>query len=446
MDYKQVRARAREKCHRPDERDDDRPKNIIALRNCGHIDPENIDEYISYGNGYYGLNKALGVSQADVIVELGKAGLRGRGGGGYPTAEKWRICRATGEKYIHIICNAVDADPKSHIARSLIEGDPHSILEGIVIGAYAVGAKHGFICINDGYNNAINRLGKALEQMREYSLLGENILDSSFNFDIEIKTVTTSLVAGEETALIRQLENKPAMPYRRTVYPAVKGLNDRPTLVNNAETLAHVAAVFQNGVAWYTATGTQRSPGTKIVTLAGDIVNKKTVEVPFGMTLRTIIEDFGGGVPDGRDIKAVQCGGPTGTFLAPDSLDMPLTFEKMDETGGIIGSGTIEFFNDSHCAVAMARDAINYIQGQSCGKCTFCREGSYQMADILSDIAGNKAKDGDIELLLELGEGMKAGSICGLGKTAPGPVLSSLRLFREDYDSHIKDKTCILDK
>jgi len=316
----------------------------------------------------------------------------------------------------------------------------------MVIGAYAVGAKHGFICINDGYDTAINRLGKALEQMREHSLLGETILDSSFKFDIEIKTVTTSLVAGEETALIRLLENKPAMPYRRTVYPAVKGLNDRPTLVNNAETLAHVAVIFQNDAAWYANTGTERSPGTKILTLAGDIVNKKKVEVPFGTTLRTVIEEYGGGMVSGRSIKAIQCGGPTGTFLAPDFLDMPLTFEKMDETGGIIGSGTIEVFNDTHCAVAMARDAINYIQGQSCGKCTFCREGSYQMADILNDIAGNKARAGDLELLMELGEGMKAGSICGLGKTAPGPVLSSLRFFRGDYDSHIKEKTCVLNK
>jgi NADH-quinone oxidoreductase subunit F len=446
MNYEQLCVRAVDKCHRTDGEVDAIPQNTISLRNCGRFDPESIYEYISYGNGYRGLNKALGMSQADVIGELEKSRLRGRGGGGYPTAEKWRICRDTGENDKYIICNAVDADPKSHIARFLIESDPHSILEGLVIGAYGIGAKHGFICINDGYDTAINRLGKVLEQMKDNSLLGDDILDSGFSLDIEIKTVTASLVAGEETALIRLLENKPAMPYRRTIYPAVKGLNDKPTLVNNAETLSHVAAIFHNGAAQYSATGTKQSPGTKILTLAGDITNIKIAEVPFGTTLRTIIDDFGGGVPDGRGIKAVKCGGPTGTFLAPDSLDMPLTFETIDEMGGIIGSGTIEVFNDTHCAVAMARDAINYIQGQSCGKCTFCREGSYQMADILNDIAANKARAGDLELLMELGEGMKAGSICGLGKTAPGPVLSSIRLFRRDYDSHIKNKTCVSNK
>jgi NADH:ubiquinone oxidoreductase subunit F (NADH-binding) len=417
--------------------------NRIALRHCGSIDPENPYEYISYGEGYRGLARALDMSRGEVIEELRKSGLRGRGGGGYPTAEKWDVCRGEEEKEKYLICNAVDADPKSYTARVLLEEDPHAILEGIAIGAYATGARQGFICVNAGYGTVIKRLGKALEQMRENSLLGENILESGFQFEIEIKEVAVSLVAGEETALIRSLENRQAMPYLRAVYPAVKGFNDKPTLVNNAETLANVAAIFQKGAAWYAGTGTEQSKGTKILTLAGDLANKSTIEVPFGTTLRTVIEDYGGGVSNGKGVMAVQCGGPTGTFLGPDSLDTPLSFETIKESGGIIGSGTIEVFDDTHCAVVMARDAIAYIQSQSCGQCTFCREGSYQMADILNDIAGNKAKPGDLELLQQLGEAMPTGSICGLGKTAPGPVLSSIRLFREDYEAHVNNKTCV---
>jgi NADH-quinone oxidoreductase subunit F len=442
MNFEQLIVRARNACPDDGTEKGTGESNSIALRNCGNINPENIFEYISYGNGYLGVARTLGMNRSEVIKELRDSGLRGRGGGGYPTAEKWEICRETGEDEKYIICNAIDADPKSRIARMLLEGDPHAILEGMAIGAYVTGARKGFICINAGYDTAVNRLGKALEQMRGNSLLGENILDSGFEFDIEIKEVTTSLVAGEETALIRFLENKQAMPYLRNVYPAVSGLNNKPTLVNNAETLAHVSAIFQNGAAWYAATGTERSRGTKIFTVTGDLVSEKIVEVPFGITLWAIIE-ASGGVANVNGIKAVRFGGPTGTFLGADSLDMPIAFETIQEAGGIIGSGTIEVFDNTHCAVAMARDAIAYIQDQSCGKCTFCREGSYQMVDILNDILENKGKPGDLELLQELGEAMPTGSICGLGKTAPNPVLSSLRLFRDDYEAHINNKTCV---
>jgi NADH-quinone oxidoreductase subunit F len=443
MKINQLMEKARSACPDGGARKDTGEPNRIALRHCGVIDPENLYEYISYGEGYRGLAGALEMSQGEVIEELRKSGLRGRGGGGYPAAEKWAICLEANENEKYLICNAVDADPKSRIARMLLEGDPHAILEGMAIAAYATGARQGFIGVNAGYATAIKRLGKALEQMRENSLLGKNILESGFQFDMEIKEVAASLVAGEETALISSLENRQAMPYLRTVYPAVKGFNDKPTLVNNVETLAHVAAIFQKGAAWYAATGTEKSKGTKIFTLAGDLVNKSTIEVPFGTMLRTVIEGRGGGVISGKGIKAVQCGGPTGTFLGPDSLDVPLSFEAMKESGGIIGSGTIEVFDDTRCAVEMARDAITYIQSQSCGKCTFCREGSYQMADILSDIIDNGGKPGDLELLQELLEAMPTGSICGLGKTAPGPVLSSIRLFREDYEAHICNKTCV---
>jgi NADH:ubiquinone oxidoreductase subunit F (NADH-binding) len=442
MNYEQLSARAKTECNGVAKKGGVSPPNRIALRNCGYLDPESIHEYISRGNGYHGLDRALGMSRADVIEELGKSGLRGRGGGGYPAVDKWRICQDTGDTEKYVICNAIDADPKSNTARLLLEGDPHSILEGMLIGGYAVGACHGFVCVNAGHDTAVIRLGKALEQMRQNSLLGDDILDSGFKFDIEIREVVASLVSGEETALIRCLENQQAMPYRRTIYPAVKGFHDKPTLVNNAETLAHVSAIFQNGSARYAATGTAKSPGTKIITITGDSLNNATEEVAFGTTLRTIVDNIGGGVLEGRGIKAVQCGGPTGTFLGPDSLDIPLAFETLSEAGGTIGSGTIQVFDDRHCAVEMARDAIDYIQSQSCGKCTFCREGSYQMADMLKDISENKGKPEDLDLLLKLGEAMQTGSICGLGKTAANPVFSSIRLFREDYEAHIKDKTC----
>ena len=441
MNFEQILAKAKRECKHGDRKDVARPHHKIALRNCGHIDAASIYEYISHAQGYRGLAEALNMSREDVIEEVSKAGLRGRGGGGYPAAEKWKTCLDTGENEKYVLCNAVDADPKSHIARLLLEGDPHSVLEGMLIGAYAVGARHGFLCVNDEYETTVSRLEEALKQMQENSLLGENILDSDFSFDIEIKRVPASLVSGEETALIRLLEEMQAMPYRRTVYPAVEGLNKKPTLVNNAETLSHISAIFQNDAAWYAGIGTEKSRGTKILTLTGDLVNNDTIEVPFGTTLRAAIKESGNDI-NARDIKAIQFGGPTGTFLGPDSLDTPIAFETISEFGGIMGSGTIEVFDNNHCAVEMARNAIDYIESQSCGKCTFCREGSLQMADFLKDISENKGKPEELELLLELGEAMATGSICGLGKTAPNPVLSSIRLFHGDYDTHLNEKTC----
>ncbi|MCK4274270.1 MAG: NADH-quinone oxidoreductase subunit L [Dehalococcoidales bacterium] len=417
-------------------------QNRIALRNCGYIEPESINEYILCGQGYSGLSSVLQMSRTDVIGELKKSGLRGRGGGGYSTAEKWKICHDTeaGEKYI--ICDGMDADPRARTARLLIESDPHSVLEGMLIGACVIGACRGFICVNSEYKTAIKRLRKALEQMRNYGLLGDNILDSDFKCDIEIKEIESSLVSGEETALIRFLENKQAMPYLRTTYPAVSGFEGKPTLVNNIETLSHVSAIFQNSAAWYSGIGTERSRGTKIITLSGNVVHQYTVEVPFGTTLRTVVVDIGGGVLNGKGIKAVQFGGPTGCYFTGDSLDITIDYETMNEAGGIMGSGTIEVYGSDSCAVEMARDVMSYLQAESCGKCVFGREGTYQMSDILNDIAENKGKHEDLDLLVELGEGMKNGSICGLGRTAPDPVLSSIKLFRRDYDAHITEKRC----
>jgi len=421
-------------------------QNRIALRNCGYIDRENINHYILRGQGYSGLAKALQMKQRDVIELLKKSGLRGRGGAGYFTADKWQSCHEAEGSEKYVVCDAVDSDPQALIARLLMESDPHSVLEGTLIGAYAVGASRCFIAVNAGYGQVIKSLKKALEQMGGYGLLGGNILNSGFSTKIEIKEIKAALVSGEETALIRSLEGKQAMPYVRPPYPAVSGLEGQPTLINNLETMASVSAIFQNSAEWFSGFGTERSKGTKIITLSGNVIQKYTVEVPFGTTLRSIVEDIGGGVPDGKKIKAVQFGGPTGAYLTADSLDMPVGYEAAEKVGSIIGSGTVEVFDSDSCAVETARDIITYIQTQSCGKCVFCREGSYQMSDILQDIAEGKGEPGNLDLLIELGEAIRVSCICGLGRNAPNPVLSSIKLFRSDYDAHIKEKRCPLNK
>jgi NADH:ubiquinone oxidoreductase subunit F (NADH-binding) len=314
----------------------------------------------------------------------------------------------------------------------------------MLIGAYAVGASHCIVCVNAEYGLAIRRLRKALEQMRGYGLLGQNILHSTFHSEIEIKEVAASFVSGEETALLRCLEEKQVMPYMRPPYPAIHGFEDKPTLVNHLETLSNVSAIFQKSSQWYSGFGTEKSRGAKVITLSGNVVHQYTVEVPFGTTLRRIVGDIGGGVLKGKDIKAVQFGGPTGVFFAADSLDIPVDYETIEEAGSIIGSGTVEVFDSDSCAVEITKDIISYVQTQSCGKCVFCREGSYQMTDILKDISEHMGKPQDLDLLIELGEGMKIGCICGLGRSAPNPVLSSIELFRNEYGVHIKEKRCPL--
>jgi len=416
-------------------------QNRIALRNCGYIDPENINHYIQRG-GYSGLSKVLQMDQNDLIEELRKSGLRGRGGAGYFTANKWSVCHDAEGTEKYVICNAVDADPQALTARLLLESDPHSVLEGMLIGAYAVGASHCIVYLNAEYDIAISRLRKALEQMREYSLLGNNILDSTFSSEIELREVTASLVSGEETAILRFMEGKQAMPYIRTSYPAVNEFAGKPTLINNLETLSNVSAIFQNGSEWYSGFGTAKSKGTKVITLSGNIAHKYTVEIPFGTTLLSIVENIGGGVPNGKSVKAAQFGGPIGAFFAADSLDVPVDYESMDQLGSIVGSGTVRVFDSDSCAVEMTRDVTSYIQTQSCGKCVFCREGSLQLSDILQDIAEYKGRPQDLDLMIELGEAMKIGCICSIGETAPNPILSSIKLFRSDYDAHIHEKRC----
>jgi NADH:ubiquinone oxidoreductase subunit F (NADH-binding) len=414
----------------------------IALRNCGTIDPGNINHSIVRGQGYSGLSKALQMDRPDVVEEVRKSGLRGRGGAGYATADKWKACLDAEGSDKYVICNAVDADPRARTARLLLDGDPHSVLEGLMIGAYAVGASHGIVCVNAGYGRAIERLRRALAQMREYGLLGNDVLGSTFSSEIEIEEVTASLVSGEETALLRSLEEKQVLPYLRPPYPAMSGYSGKPTLISNVETLSDVSAIFQNGSEWYSRFGTEQSKGTKVVTLSGNVAHQYTVEIPFGTTLRRIVENIGGGVPNGKTIKAVQVGGPTGAYFASDSLDLQVDYEIIREAGSMIGSGTVEVFDSDSCAVEMTEEILSYVQTQSCGKCVFCREGTYQMSDILKDISEYMGKPQDLALLSELGEEMKIGCICGLGQTASNPVLSSIRLFRHEYDAHINGKRC----
>ena len=414
----------------------------IALRNCGYIDPGDINHYIICGQGYSGLSRVLQMDRPAVIGTLAKSGLRGRGGAGYPTADKWKVCHDSVADEKYVVCNAMDADPASTTARLLLESDPHSVLEGMLIAAYAVSASHCIICLNAGYSTAVERLQQALEQMSAYSLTGNSILDSGFGTDIEIREVPASLVSGEETALLCFLEGKQAMPYVRPPYPAVAGPADKTVLVNNIETMSNISAFFQNEQEWLSVSGTGESKGTKVITLTGDILNKFTVEVPFGTTLKTLLDDIGGGVTDGKAVKAVQFGGPAGIYFSAGSLDIPVDYEALKAAGSMIGSGTLDVIGDDLCAIEMVKDRMAYLHTQSCGKCVFCREGTYQMSDIITDISEHKGKPEYIDLLIELGDAMKTGSICGLGRNAANPVMSSIELFRDEYEVHIKEKRC----
>jgi NADH-quinone oxidoreductase subunit F len=424
----------------------------VASRNRDRIDPRDISAYVEKCGGYSGLERATGLGPQGVIAELRESGLRGRGGAGYPTAAKWQACRDADGDEKYAVCNAVDSDPLARTARLLLGSDPHSVLEGLLIGAYAVGATRCFVCVNSEYAEEIALVRHALQQMRGRGLLGEDILGAGLSCDIEVEPIAASLVAGEETALLRALETRQALPYLRPPYPVVKGLHGRPTLIDSAETLANVSAILQGHPAAMAHPGTPASPGTKMVTVWGGASSGqardcgtshgRTVEIPFGTTIRAAVEAIGGFSPGDPGVKAVQFGGPTGRFFAGSSLDTPITYEDMGAAGSIIGSATIEVLSSGSCAVEMARDAMAYLRDQSCGQCVVCREGTYQMAAILDDIAEFRGEPQHLELLLELGEAMKAGSICGLGKTARAPVVSSIELFAEDYKAHIDDKRC----
>ncbi len=418
-----------------------KPQVRIALRNCGNIDPADINHYIANG-GYDGLRHALKMKPQEVIDEVKKSGLRGRGGAGFPTGLKWQFCHDAPGKTKYIICNADEGDPGAFMDRALLEGDTHAVLEGLLIGAYAIGASEGYIYIRAEYPLAIRRLQVALQQMHECGLLGKRIMGSGFNFDIKIKEGAGAFVCGEETAMIASIEGNRGMPRPRPPFPAQSGLWGKPTNINNVETWANVSAILQRGADWYAGYGTEKSKGTKTFSLVGKVERTGLIEVPMGITLREIIYGIGGGIAEGKSFKAVQTGGPSGGCLPASLLDTPVDYESLTAAGAIMGSGGMVVMDESTCMVDVARYFLTFTQAESCGKCVMCRLGTKQMLDILEDITSGRGKEGDIELLLELGQAVKDGSLCALGGTAPNPVLTTIRYFRDEYEAHISERRC----
>jgi NADH-quinone oxidoreductase subunit F len=416
-----------------------KPQVRVVLRNCGLIDPEDIDHYLA-NEGYSGIVNAFSRGPGAVIAEVKEAGLRGRGGAGFPTYKKWEICRSIPAEAKHLICNADEGDPGAFMNRSLLEGDPHSVLEGMLIAAYAIGASQGHIYIRAEYPLAIARLKKALVQMKDYGLLGKNILDSGFDFDVTIKEGAGAFVCGEETALIASVEGKRGMPRSRPPFPAVSGLYGMPTIINNVETLGTLPNILRNGATWYRQYGTQGNHGTKTFSLVGKIRRSGLIEVPLGMTLRKIIFDVGGG--SSKPFKAVQTGGPSGGCLSEEFLDTPIDYESLTAAGSIMGSGGLIVMDEDTCVVDVARYFLDFTQKESCGKCSPCRVGSRHMVEILERISKGEGQADDLPKLESLGETVKRGSLCGLGQTAPNPVLTTLRYFRPEYLSHVKEKYC----
>jgi len=413
----------------------------IILENCGHIDPEDIDHYIAKG-GYEALAKALKMQPQQILEEIKQSGLRGRGGAGYPTWQKWEICGNSRSRPKYVICNADEGDPGAFMDRAILESDPHSVIEGMVIAAYAVGARHGYIYVRAEYPLAVHRAKIALRQARRLGLLGRSILGSDFNFDIKLFQGSGAFVCGEETALIASLEGKQGLPQHRPPFPAVSGLNGKPTLIDNVKTLAYVPRIIKNGASSFSSTGTKESKGTAVFALAGKVVNTGLTEVPMGTTLRQIIFDVGGGIPNGKRFKAVQIGGPSGGCLPESALDLPIDFDSLREVGAMMGSGGMVVLDEDDCMVEVARYFLEFTQRESCGKCTMCRLGTKQMLEILDDITKGRGRMEDIDTLYEMAEDIKAGSLCGLGRTAPNPVLTTLRYFRDEYDAHIKERRC----
>jgi len=411
----------------------------IVLKNCGFIDPENINHYLAH-EGYQGFHKALEMSPDDVIEEVTRAGIRGRGGAGFPTGKKWRTCRDQPSKVKYLICNADEGDPGAFMNRSLIESDPHVLLEGMLIAAYAIGATHGYVYIRAEYPLAIKRLKNTINQMMKAGLLGQKILGSDFSFDIKIKEGAGAFVCGEETALIQSIEGKRGMPRTRPPYPAVSGLHRRPTVINNVETLSTIPHIIQNGASWYRQFGVPGNHGTKTFSLVGKARHTGMIEVPLGTKLRNVIFDIAGGAA--KPFKAVQTGGPSGGCLSMDYLDTPVEYESLAAAGSIMGSGGLIVMDEDTCMVDMARYFISFCSIESCGKCTPCRIGTSQMLNILNRICQGNGREGDIELLERIGHTVKAASLCGLGQTAPNPLLTTLRYFREEYVAHIREKRC----
>ena len=413
----------------------------IILKNCGFIDPTEIEHYIA-DSGYEGLVRALEKTPGEVIEEIKKSGLRGRGGAGFTTGTKWEYCRQARGKTKYIICNADEGDPGAFMDRSILESDPHSVIEGMSIAGYAIGASHGYIYVRAEYPLAIERVEIALKQAKKANLLGTGILGSDFRFDITVFQGSGAFVCGEETALIASLEGRAGMPRHRPPYPTSRGLNGRPTVVNNVKTLAYVPQIIRNGADWFRNTGTESSPGTAVFALAGKIVNTGLVEVPMGTPLRNIIYDVGSGIPKGKKFKAVQTGGPSGGCLPESALDLPVDFDSLQEAGAMMGSGGMVVLDEDDCMVEISRYFLEFTQRESCGKCTFCRLGTKQMLEILTDFTQGQGSIEDLDNLEKLAGEVKAGSLCQLGRTAPNPILTTLHYFREEYEEHILHGRC----
>ena len=416
-----------------------RPQMRLALRNCGVIDPENIDEYIAF-DGYRALAKVLTeMTPEQVISEVLKSGLRGRGGAGFPTGKKWQFAAASKADQKYMICNADEGDPGAFMDRSVLEGDPHSVLEAMAIGGYAIGASEGYIYVRAEYPIAVKRLEIAINQAREYGLLGKNIFGSGFDFDIFIRLGAGAFVCGEETALMHSIEGGRGEPKPKPPFPAVRGLFDKPTNINNVETLANIPQIILKGADWFASIGTEKSKGTKVFALGGKINNTGLVEVPMGTPLRDIIYKIGGGIPGGKKFKAVQTGGPSGGCIPADYLDIAIDYDSLTAIGSMMGSGGMIVMDEDNCMVDIARFFLDFTVDESCGKCTPCRIGTRRMLEILERIVEGKGEEGDIE---KLAQNIKATALCGLGQTAPNPVLSTLKYFRDEYEAHIKEKRC----
>ena len=414
----------------------------IALKNCGVINPENIEEYIAF-DGYKALEKALKeMSQEDVIKVINDSGLRGRGGAGFPTGKKWQFTKDVENEQKYVVCNADEGDPGAFMDRSILEGDPHSILEAMSIAGYAIGANKGFIYVRAEYPIAVKRLRIAIEQAREYGILGNNIFGTNFSFDIEIRLGAGAFVCGEETALLESIEGKRGQPRVKPPFPAVSGLWGKPTLINNVETYANVAQIILKGADWYSSIGTEGSKGTKVFALGGNVNNTGLVEVPMGTTLREIIFDIGGGIPNGREFKAAQTGGPSGGCIPKDNLDTPIDYESLKEIGSMMGSGGLIVMDDTKCMVSLAKFYLGFTVSESCGKCTPCRIGTKRMLEILERICDGKGEEKDLIKLSKLAENIKRASVCGLGQTAPNPVQSTMKYFMDEYKEHVIDKKC----
>lgn len=418
-----------------------KPQKRLVLNNCGIIDPTNLNHYLA-NKGYAGLQKTLRLNPQHVIDRIQESGLRGRGGAGFPTWRKWQFCKDQVSETKYLICNADEGDPGAFMNRSLLEGDPHSLIEGMLIAGYAIGATMGYIYCRAEYPLALERLGLAISQAEENNLLGENILESGYNFKIKMKEGAGAFVCGEETALIASIEGARGMPKPRPPFPAISGLWGKPTIINNVETLASVSRIMQNESGWFSQFGTKESKGTKTFALVGKVKNTGLIEVPMGTSLKEIIYDIGGGIDNDKKLKAVQTGGPSGGCIPASMIDIPVDYESLTQAGTIMGSGGLVVMDEDNCMVDVAKYFIDFAHKESCGECAPCRLGTKQMLKILEDIVEGRGTMEDLKLLEELGEGIKKGSLCGLGQTAPNPVLTTIRYFRDEYIEHIQNKRC----